>query len=385
MDENLSVQSIIPEADTSDSQNNIGSLTAPNELQKTENASNEAISGVKVTRFDLPQRTFSRRDFLRGAAGIGLIGIAGYFGIKLLKDEERKSIQSIQPKPSVAVGGEFLENYRKNEGFNEQSAREWMQKEGIPSEDYGKIAAAGVSFISLTQEGQEFIMTGGTGGVAEYKGDYYLVTTTHVVDTYLIARLDESQDPKLLINIPGTQSMYSCNPSSIFTFNPRPDPKYDSPIFIKIEGDLAKEVDTLMGENKLSPFTPMQYSQESMPNVSQLRFQYGAMGLHDYLYKEVDIDSKVDAYRMVDTSGSASLCSGNSGAMALEKKDGRLNGFFLGLFTHVAPGWSPDGTTQPAMPDVHGVIMPPAECSVLVTMTSFGEGFFAQGIKEKQL
>lgn len=256
----------------------------------------------------------------------------------------------------------------------------------IPGEDYGKIAAAGVSFLSLTSGDEGYVASDGTGGVAEIEGVKYLVTTMHVLDQYFLAKAkrDSQKDPMLLVNVPGTKSMYRLNPGSFYTYNPQPTPDYDGPVFIQIEGELEKEVEMLIQRNQLTPLHPMQYSNSTTPSISQLRFQGGEMGLHDYKYATHDTKSITDRYSFEESSESPVFCAGNSGSVALSKdEDGRLTGEFYGVFTHTSERRLSDGQRETFQPDAYQAMGDTATCSISVKMTSFGDSFFAQGYLRK--
>lgn len=339
-------------------------------------------SDARVRRIPKSQIKLSRRNFLKILAG-GVLASVADLGIRKIRSEQEAGEGQKDRQGEavfVPIEGDAVTEHREIFGFQSEATKRFIHEQSLPPAFYGMFAAAGVTFMSIVDEGDAYFIYEGSGGLAKYKGGYYLVTTMHVLDEALSIRTRDKT--KLTVNIPGLEHMYLCKPREIYTFNPHPSPEYDSPVFIKLDEQLAKKVEELTRKGELHPLQPLPLEEDLNQQIALFRFQGGRNGLHHYVMQYSEYEANVDLYNI--SSDAASSCPGVSGSVGLEVKDGEPTGVFLGLFTHLSSRIYGTEMTDLA-PDPHGVLGGGNTCSRAAGFTSFGKEFFSWGMTKTEL
>ena len=329
---------------------------------------------ITLNNPDVGRKGISRRNFLTGVVAAG--AVAAVFGTgSLISSRKSREPEKQSAEPIFSPTEDpFITKNLQTDGFQPEAVEQLIADENLPPEIYGILAAAGVSVYTKVKGEKENDYYIGSGGVAVYKGEYFLVATTHV---FAIA-LKNSQ-AELSFAIPGTQSVYRCRPRTIYSFCHGASVERDEPMFIKIEPPLKEEIDKLKSGGKINPLKPRQFNTDPSESNGLFRFQGSNVGLHPLKFEYKD-EGDVDRYRMVIASGKTVGCVGCSGSPVLRLNNGKPTGEFTGVVTHNA-GIN-FGKEVERGPDPHRIL---DECSIALNLTSFGISNFATGLKSKPI
>lgn len=230
---------------------------------------------------------------------------------------------------------ETVEKILAQYGFQEEPVREMIQEKGLKEADYGTLATAAVSVISLwlAKEKDQSVYALGSGGLTEYNGDYFLVTATHVLALWLTGPTHDVH-----FNLPGLEYPFKGRPTAVYTLTDSPQIDKDEPIFIRLSGEIIPAIQKLIGRGRLNPLSPRLYSPTTNPDNYLFRFQGNHPDLYRLATQGVDQSANVRRYNATIVTGENVVCGGVSGSPILRKAGDDPVNQFTGILTHSSGG-----------------------------------------------
>lgn len=287
------------------------------------------------------KKLLSRRSFLQLTGGAGAAAILASVSRHLELGRSEK------PNEFTISHDQDVLNVVEDVGFQEDAVRKMMREASISEEQYGILAASGVSYIDiLREENKDLFVGAGSAGLVEHGGGYFISTAMHVIDMWL-------EDPKwkMHISIPGIEEVYQVLPHEIYTFNPYPEIEFDEPVFIKIsDKSLVNQIDTLRKQNRLQPLVPRTYYEPRDTELSLFRYQGENPEVALFTVTEDVSSQNVKRYKGDTTSGKPLVCVGVSGTPVIRRDGKKLTNEFLGVVTN--------GSSKDPLPDPLGELSP---------------------------
>lgn len=285
------------------------------------NETGESPFKVELTPKQPPK--MDRRNFLKLlAGGVGVLAAASC-GLPLALELGRGKKENEFVITENPIIKQLVDNY----GFKPEKVRKIIQEKKLPPENYGILAASAVTFLSTkTTEDGNTTYGLGSGGVAEYQGKYYLLTTMHVIGGWL-----SQEFQKLYFSIPETGAIYECIPAEINTFGTAPTLDKDELTLIELNNEKIREtLNHLKRNHALTPLIPMAYSSGLDKTAIFFRFQGENPSWQEVQIEKAEPTSSGSSVTASLISDKPMACGGTSGTPILQSKEGLLTNICLG-------------------------------------------------------